>query len=240
MIGSEESARPTFRKMLITGLLFVIPLGVTYWLLDALVNQMEAISRPLVVWIVSVSIDPAITVPAWAVTLLSILLVMLGLLSIGWLANFYIGKKLLNLVDQTMLRVPFVRGIYGGAKQIMDAFSLPGGGSFKKVVMLEYPRRGCWALAFVTNESVEKAKGLYGRDLVGVFLPSTPNPTTGFLLYLQPEELYVVDLAVDEAVKLIVSAGLVIPDQVRKPIETLADEMARNQTDADENARTKT
>lgn len=211
--------------MLLTGILFLIPIGVTYWFLALLVRKTQGWTRPLVDRLVRQQFGPDqswihdLVLPA-----ISILLVILFVMAVGALANFYIGKKVLALVDRLMLQLPIVRGIYGGTKQIIEAFSIQKGArSFKTVVMLEYPRRECWVLGFLTNEELAESRRVFGQDLVAVFVPSTPNPTTGFLLYLKPDDLFVVDITVEEAVKLIVSAGIVVPPSLKKPPVRLAD-----------------
>ena len=215
------------RKMFFTGIFFLIPIGVTYWILEFLVGKAQGYARPFVESVVHLlAPSVAIKLPNWIFTLVSLVLVIIFILLIGGLANFYFGKKILNFVDQLMLKLPLIRSIYGGAKQIIDAFSIQrGGGSFKKVVLLEYPRRGSWVFGFVTNEHVDEAATLLGRPLAAVFVPSTPNPTTGFLLYLDPFELLLVDLEVEEAVKLIVSAGLVFPRHDKNQPITLGESL---------------
>ncbi len=211
----QTSSRPRrFRNTLITGVIFLVPMALTFWVLDLLVRATRRIAGPYVTAVLNEIFHQA---PESLVSLCSLLLVLLLVLLIGWLTNFYLGKKFLGLVDSTMMRLPFVRSIYGGAKQIIEAFDIQkSGNSFKKVVLMEYPRRNSWALGFVTNEALEKSRTIFGRPVVAVFMPSTPNPTTGFLLYYEPHDLYVLDIQVEDAVKLIVSGGLVSPDALSK------------------------
>ncbi|MDJ0840905.1 MAG: DUF502 domain-containing protein [Acidobacteriota bacterium] len=212
------------RKVFFTGIFFLIPIGITWWVLTVLVDKVQGYARPLVEMVVNrFAVD--MVAPDWLMTVVSLALVTIFVILIGWLANFYLGTKVLSLVDNIMLRLPVVRFIYGGTKQIIDAFSVQAAGSFKRVVLLEYPRRNCWVLGFVTNEQVDHSRKLYNRDLIAVFVPSTPNPTTGFLLYLDPFDLYLVDLKVDEAVKLIVSAGMVVPPSGKNPPRTLGEDL---------------
>ena len=228
----SESEKHHFhlKKRFFTGLIFLIPIGVTAWLLTFLLQKARWVAGPFIEWLLEVTtLDQVTSVTVNnLITNVASLIVVLGVIFfIGWLTSFYLGKKLLDLVDSVMLKLPFVRSVYGGAKQIIDAFSVQRtNGSFKKVVMLEYPLKGSWVLGFVTNESMNEAKKLFGRDVIAVFVPSTPNPTTGFLLYLDPFDLYVVNLNVDEAVKLIVSAGLVLPGIGEKePPRTLGEDL---------------
>ncbi len=219
------------KKVFFTGLFVLIPLGVTYWLLQFLIRKTQRVARPLVENLLHFFAgENSSVVPEWVITFISVIVVLTAILLIGWLANFYLGRKFLSLMDTTMLKLPVVRNIYGGTKQIIDAFAMQRSpGSFKKVALLEYPRAGCWALGFVTNENVERSKEIFGREMAAVFLPSTPNPTTGFLLYLDPFDLYLVDLDVEEAVKLIVSAGLVLPPVDKKPPRTLGEVLKLSQ-----------
>ncbi len=211
-----------FRNTLITGIIFLVPMALTFWVLDLLVRATRRIAGP---YVTSALLELFQQAPEILINLCSVLLVLMLIMLIGWLTNFYLGNKLLGLVDSTMMRLPFVRSIYGGAKQIIEAFDIhKSGDSFKKVVLFEYPRRNTWAIGFVTNEAFERTRTLFGRTLASVFMPSTPNPTTGFLLYLDPHELYVIDIPVEEAVKMIVSGGLVSPDTSKsKPPRTLGD-----------------
>jgi uncharacterized membrane protein len=221
--------------MFLTGILFLIPIAVTFWLLSFLITRTQGVARPVVEFLPADELLGEIGpgTRETLITLISLFLVLASILLIGAFANFYVGKKVLALVDRLLLKLPFVRSIYGGTKQIMDAFDLQrASGSFKKVVLLEYPRRECWVLGFVTNENLLRSKQLFGEGLIGVFVPSTPNPTTGFLLYLPPGDLHVLDLSVEEAVKLIVSAGLVLPSIEKQPPETLAHIIASQAVDA--------
>lgn len=224
---SDDKKPKRIRKMFFTGVLFIIPIGVSYWILSILVNKIESWARPFIGefmrWVFP-NQEPIVI--GWLLTLISILFVFGVIVLVGALANFYIGKKVLLLVDTIMLKLPVVRGIYGGTKQIIEAFSIQQNArAFKTVVFFEYPRKGCWVLGFVTSDDVERIKRRFGTAYAAVFVPSTPNPTTGFLLYLDPHELWVLDMSVEEAVKLIVSAGIVIPPSDRQLPVSLADRL---------------
>ena len=225
MSTSDKASRPHYlRKFFLTGLLFLFPIGVTYWVLDLLITKTQGYARPIVENLFNL-ITPT-PVPSYVVTLVSLFLVLLFVLGVGWLTSFYLGKKVLDIIDKIMLRLPVVRSVYGGTKQIIEALSFQRtAGSFKKVVMLQYPKEGVWAIGFITNENAEAAKKLYNKPMVSVFMPSTPNPTTGFLLYYDPRKLWVLDLTVEEAVKLIVSAGLVLPNGIRRTPYPISDEL---------------
>lgn len=193
-----------------------------------MLKKIESWARPFVDQLVSWAVPGESPILFdWLLTIVSILFVFMFIVLVGALANFYIGKKLLQAVDSIMLRLPVVRGIYGGTKQIIEAFSFQQNArAFKTVVMLEYPKKDCWVLGFVTSDDVGRTQGLFGHAYAAVFVPSTPNPTTGFLLYLEPKELLILDISVEEAIKLIVSAGIVAPPRPRNRPKTLADVLA--------------
>jgi len=214
------------RKMFVTGIFFLIPIGITWWVLNFLVDRVQGYARPMVESAVHwFPYSRDLTIPDYVITVVSLVSMLLVILLIGALANVYFGKKILELVDRILLRLPLIRNIYGGTKQIIEAFSLQRAGSFKKVVLLEYPKQDSWVLGFVTNEQIEEARTMFDRDLVAIFVPSTPNPTTGFLLYLDPHDIYIVDIDVEQAVKLIVSAGMVVPPNPAKKPRSLAENL---------------
>jgi uncharacterized membrane protein len=212
------------KKKFITGLLILIPLGVTYWVLAFLTNKAQSFSRPWVQGMIGLYEQRSeVQIPEFLVTLVSLALVFFFVLALGALANVYIGKKLLAWLDLLLLRLPVIRSIYGGTKQIIDAFSIQqSSGAFKKVVLIEYPRKDCWAFGFLSSENLKATDQLLGTPMVAVFMPSTPNPTTGFLLYMPPEDIRVIQMSVEDAVKLIVSAGIVLPNAPWRPPQTLA------------------
>ncbi len=224
----SEDKKPTrIRKLFFTGVLFIIPIGVSYWILSILVNKIQGWARPFIEKLARLMFPgESQMLFEWLLTLLSIVFVVLVIVLVGALANFYIGKRVLHVVDTIMLKLPVVRGIYGGTKQIIEAFSIQyNARAFKTVVFFEYPRKGCWAIGFVTSDDKARSNRMYGKPFAAVFVPSTPNPTTGFLLYMDPSELLVLDLSVEETIKLIVSAGIVVPPTDRRPPITLAEKL---------------
>ena len=223
MSEHHDKGHITLKKMFVTGLLTLVPIATTIAIILFLIEKTESLTQSQVKWIaLQLGFESA---PAILISFVSLVLVLVAIMLSGWLTSFYLGKQILKLVDALMMKLPFVRSIYGGTKQIIDALSVERSNSFKKVVLLEYPRKDCWVLGFVTNEKLVEANELFGRELVAVFVPSTPNPTTGFLLYLDPFELFLVDLEVDEAVKLIMSAGLVIPGGQHKKSMSLGEQL---------------
>jgi len=229
----SQGKRITLRKLFFTGFLFVIPIGVSFWILSLLIGKMEGYTRPLVDAVYAYAAGDRTLVPGWVLTLISVTLVVLFILMVGALAHFYMGKKVLQLVDWSMLKIPIVRSVYGGTKQILDAFSISKVGAFKTVVLVEFPHRESWALGFLTNDDPAFAS-LMGQAMCAVFMPSTPNPTTGFLMFVRPENLLVLDMTIEEAIKLIISGGVVMPglEGTRVGPRKVADEPPRHFADS--------
>lgn len=183
------------KKYFLTGLLVLIPLWATYYVLSGLLGMIDGILGDLPSHLVGVRF------PGMGIIALVLFILVVGILS----AN-YIGKRLIRYGEQLMQRVPLVSSIYTTIKQIMETFSLKQ--NFQGVGLVEYPRKGCYSLGFITGEVQGASIGLSGMFL-SVFVPTTPNPTAGFLLVLPREEVRHLDMTVDEGMKFIISLGFV-------------------------------
>lgn len=137
---------------------------------------------------------------------------------VGAMTKGFIGRRILTWGEGIVERMPIVRSIYNGIKQIAETIFSQKSNSFQNACLIEYPRRGLWAVAFVSTDTMGEIKAKSGEEeLVSVFLPTTPNPTSGFLLFVPRKDLHVLDMSVEEAAKLIISAGLVEPEYPRPP-----------------------
>lgn len=190
-----------FRARIVTGLAVIAPIVVTIWIVVFLFRAIDGILQPILVRLLGQRI-PGVGLLA---TLLLLYLVGVAVHTIGF-------RTLLQWSDQLLMRIPFLRDIYGSSKLIMETFTKPEGIGFKRVVMFEYPRPGMRALGFVTNETTLAD----GTREVAVFLPTTPNPTTGFVLFLPSSQVEPTKLTVEEAVKIVVSGGVVMPRPFRE------------------------
>jgi uncharacterized membrane protein len=140
------------------------------------------------------------------------LLVMLGLLIlIGWLAAGLVGRTVMRTGERLLDRTPIVRGIYSTLKQLFETALSQSSRTFREVVLIEYPRRGIWSVAFVTGEPSADIARRDGRELVSVFVPTTPIPAYGFLMYVARAEAHALDMSVEEGMKLVISGGIVVP-----------------------------
>jgi len=146
----------------------------------------------------------------WSVVALLIVLVLISV--VGLLARNYMGKKLIESVDMSLLRVPVLNKIYGTTKQVNEAFTSGSRNSFKTVVMIEFPRAGSYSIGFLTGEADETLNARAGHTLLCVFVPTTPNPTSGFLMMVPESEVFKLDMSVADGLKFIISLGSIPPE----------------------------
>ncbi len=130
---------------------------------------------------------------------------------VGWFATNVLGRLLIRIAEYFVDRVPVIRTLYGAVKQIFETVMATQSQAFREVVMLEYPRKNVWSIGFVTGTSKGEVQEKVHENTVNVFVPTTPNPTSGYLLFVPREELHFLDMSVEEGVKLVVSAGIITP-----------------------------
>ena len=160
---------------------------------------------------------------AWieiGLSFLSVGIVFVFITLLGWTSRFLIGRFALGWIESVMIRLPLVRNIYTTAKQIIETFGKQNKAVFQKVVLVEFPRQGCYALGFVTSKTNGEIQSGSAAQLVNVFVPTTPNPTSGFLIMLPEESIRIMQMSVAEGMKLIISGGVVVPDYTPKGITT--------------------
>jgi|TARA_B110000046_G_C12986491_1_gene395882 uncharacterized membrane protein len=194
------------KKYIVAGLLVWLPLAVTVFIVKLVVDLLDNIFLLL-----PAEYQPAIvlgfSVPGFGIILAISILLVTGMLA----ANLF-GRRLFELWEAILNRIPLVRSIYNIVKQISTTILDSNGKSFRKVVMLQYPRKGIWSIGFLTNEYVSiDIEGL-NENLVAVFVSTTPNPTSGFVLMVSHEEIIDLDMTVEEGFKFIISMGVIIPD----------------------------
>jgi len=194
-IKPVKKIRDFIKKYFITGLLVLLPLWATFYVLSALLGVIDGILGHLPGHFIGLEF------PGLGIVTLLLFVVLIGMLS----AN-YLGKRFVDYSDTLLHKVPLVRGVYSTVKQIMETFSVQH--NFSGVALVEYPRKGCYSIGFMTGEVPGKALGLDGR-FVTVFVPTTPNPTAGFLLILPESEVSQLPMTVEQGMKFIISLGLV-------------------------------
>ena len=195
----------TLRRYFVAGLLVWIPLGITLWVMKILVGLMD---ETLLLLPESYRSEALF---GFHVPGLGIILTLAILLTTGALAANFFGRKLLAFGDNLLTRIPIVRSIYGGVKQISDTLFSPEGKAFRRAVLVRYPHAGAWTVALVTGSPEHEVAGILGRDQIAVFVPTTPNITAGFFLIVPRSETIELDMTVDAALKYIISMGVAEP-----------------------------
>lgn len=197
------------QKALITGILATLPLVVTFWCIKFIFDKFSGFFLPYLV-LITKAVD--VELPLYAQKIISFVIVMLIMIAIGIAAKNYLGRKMLSVVQKTAEKIPVVRSIYSSIRQVVDAIQTAGGGSFKQVVLVEYPRPGMYSMAFITKDSSEFLNQATGEECINIFIPTTPNPTSGFALIVPKKSIIDPGITVDSGIKFIISAGLVEPD----------------------------
>jgi len=195
------------KKYLITGLLIWIPLAITLWVLQLIVGTMDQ-SLLLLPPRYQPEVLLGYKIPGFG-ALLTVVVVFVT----GVLASNILGQRLLLLWEYILGRIPVVKTIYNGVKQVSDTLFAPGGKAFRRAVLVQYPRQGSWTIAFLTGHPGGDVANYLRGDFVSVYVPTTPNPTSGFFLMMPKADVIELDMSVDEALKYVVSMGVVHPEQ---------------------------
>jgi uncharacterized membrane protein len=193
----KKSITLKLRNYFITGIVILIPIGFTLYLSKFLIN----VSAKLI----PIGLNPNSYLP-YSIPGLEILLTVIFITVIGGLSLSFIGKKFLQIIDDLFKRIPILRTIYSAIGQMTESFTNQDSNK-KSVVLVEYPRKGSWAVGFATKENQGEIKNKTNMNLINVFVPTTPNPTSGFLLMFPKDEVIYLDMNFEEASKFIVSAG---------------------------------
>ncbi len=195
-----------FRRYLIAGLLVWVPVGITWFVIKFMIDLMDQ-----TVLLLPESLRPE-NLLGYRIWGLGVVLTLVILLVTGMIVANLIGRKLVSIGERLLDRIPLVRSIYSGVKQVMETMLAGSGKSFRSVVLVEYPRKDMWTLAFLTGErGVKEMEDKTGRELNHIFVPTTPNPTSGFFLVVPSSDVIVLDMSIDDGLKMIMSAGVVIP-----------------------------
>ncbi|MEE8475638.1 MAG: DUF502 domain-containing protein [Myxococcota bacterium] len=200
--------REALRRYFVAGILVFAPIGITIWATAWIIRTLDDLLLPYALRLLFPGIDdpPRLFLVGAVFTLLVIIL-------LGVVARHLFGAELVRIWEGLLARVPIARNIYGGVKQLVEAMIRADRGErFNRVVLIEYPRKGVFALAFTTGPARGAVQAALQQNMVNCFVPTTPNPTSGFYLLIPEEEVRPVDLTVEEAFKIVMSAGLVTPE----------------------------
>jgi len=198
----------SLRASFLTGIVVIAPIGLTIWLIWTVVGWIDGFVLPLV---------PSRLNPEQYIGInlrgVGVIIFLIFTIIVGWIAKGLIGRSLIRWAESLVLRTPVVRSIYGGVKQIAETVFAQSDTNFDKACLIEYPRKGIWAIGFISTSTKGEVleKGGAG-EMTSVFVPTTPNPTSGFLLFFPTKDVKPLDMSVEDAAKLVISAGLVYPN----------------------------
>jgi len=201
--------RTSLKNCFLTGLLVILPISITVYVIWVLIRGMDAILKYI----------PAKYLPETYLQIhipgLGLILVVILVFVVGLLTRNFIGRKIVHLGENIVDRIPLVRVLYTGVKQLLEPLFLQKTNAFKRVALIEYPRRGVHVIGFVTGESKGEVQNKTSKDMMNVFVPTTPNPTSGFYILIPEDELVYLNMSVEDAFKLIISGGIVSPPEKR-------------------------
>lgn len=218
--GSAESGQPEeprkkkgglitrLRAYFFAGILVTAPVAITFYLAWLFISFVDGL--------IPLKYHPATYLPI-GVPGLGLLIIAVGLTLIGWLTAGILGRWVVRGYERVLNRTPIIRSLYGATKQIVETMLTQQSKAFRQVVMIEYPRRGIWTLGFITGITDGEVQNLTEDEVVNVFVPTTPNPTSGFLLFVPRNDIVFLAMTVEEGIKMVISGGMVAPPDRRAP-----------------------
>ncbi len=209
LVPHRPGAATRLRNYFLTGLVITGPIGITLWLTWPFIKWVDGWVTPFVPAVYNPETSLPFSIPGFG-----LIVAIFALTIIRFLAANFLGRSLITFGKKLFGRMPLVRNIYSGLKQIFQTALDQRGTSFNKAALIEYPRRGLWAIVFISTDTKGEVSSQLKNmaDTVSVFLPTTPNPTSGFLLFVPKEDVIELNMSVEDAAKLVISAGLVSPD----------------------------
>ncbi len=192
------------KNYLLTGILVTAPVVITFWIVFSLVKLFDALVNPIIPYYLNPNFYLPRDVPG-----LGLIILVIFLIGIGFLAANFFGSWLLKKTDSIIQKIPLIKVFYKTIKQIFETILKTNSDAFREAVLVEYPRKGVWVIGFTTGEVEGEVKNKLKKKLTNVFIPTTPNPTSGFLLMVPNTELKKLNVSVDDAIKTIVSAGII-------------------------------
>ncbi len=190
----------------------------SYFLAGLLLAAPLAVTIGVAVWFVDF-IDSRV-IPGTRIPGFGLVVVISGLTLVGWLASGFLGRFVHNVGDRIVSRIPILRSVYAATKQIFETVLAQKSNAFREVALFEYPRKGIWSIGFLTGTTAGEVQHRTQEPTVNVFLPTTPNPTSGYLLFVPRRDLIILDMTVEEGIKMVVSGGIVTPPFSAKPAPT--------------------
>ncbi len=201
------------RAYMLAGILVTAPISITLYLAWIFIDFVDRQVTP----IIPAKYNPENYLP-YGMPGLGLLIVVVALILIGALTAGFVGRFFLRMSERVLARMPIIRSVYSAVKQILETVLAQQSNAFREAVLVEYPRRGIWAIAFITGRTEGEIQSITKEEVINIFLPTTPNPTSGFLLFVPRKELIPLSMSVEEAIKMVISGGIVTPPD-RRPEE---------------------
>ena len=198
------------RNIFLTGFIVTLPIALTIFILNFLFKSLDSLSPMFTDWLILLG---APLPEGYRIPFLGMIITFSIVFFIGALTNNIFGKKILQFWENIVERIPFVRPIYKGTKQVVASFASIDVKAFTKVILIEFPRKGAYAIAFVTGKTEGELQRLMGNNHLKIFIPTTPNPTSGFIVFADPSEIIELSMTIEEGIKYAVSGGIVNPEQ---------------------------
>jgi len=202
------------RAYFFAGILVLAPISITFYLAWLFIGFVDGKVTPLL----PAKYNPETYLP-FAVPGLGLLILVLFLMLVGALTAGFMGRIWMRFSEQMLARMPVIRNIYSALKQILETVLADQSAAFREAVLIEYPRRGIWAIGFITGRTEGEVQSTTEEECINIFLPTTPNPTSGFLLFVPKKDLVPLSMSVEEAIKMVISGGIVTPPDRRSPAE---------------------
>ena len=214
-MNDKKSILAKIRGYFLTGIIVTAPVGLTFYVSFLFIGFIDSKVRNLIP--VKYHYD---NILPFEIPGIGLLIVFIMLTFIGFLTAGIIGRYIIKLGERIIARLPIIRSVYGALKQIFESVLKTSSKSFREVVLIEYPRKGIWAIGFITGDTKGEVQEISKNTLVNVFLPTTPNPTSGFLLFVPRKDLKVLNMNVEEGIKMVISGGIVTPKFKQKYIKS--------------------
>ena len=212
-MNKSKSFLSKIRSYFLTGIIVTAPVGLTFYVAILFIGFIDGKVRNNIPEKYHYDNLLPIEIPGIGLLFVFILLTFIGFLTAG-----LIGRFIIKLGERIISRLPIIRSVYGALKQIFESVLASSSKSFREVVLIEYPRKGVWAIGFITGDTKGEVQNATKENMVNVFLPTTPNPTSGFLLFVPRKDVIILDMNVEEGIKMVISGGIVTPKQ--KKIKT--------------------
>ena len=216
---SPQNAKPQktgflgrLRGYFIAGILITAPISITFYLAYLFVTYVDSKVTPLI----PAKFNPETYLP-YSLPGLGLIIVIVGLIFIGAFTAGFMGRFFQRVWDRVMDNVPVLRGVYKALKQILETVLAQQSNAFREAVLVEYPRRGMWVIAFITGKTQGEVQAITEEEVINLFVPTTPNPTSGFLIFVPKEDIVPLSMNVEEALKMVISGGIVTPPDHRTP-----------------------